>query len=106
MRSDHSCARLHARTVAGQAFRIVRLIVSNNLLMRVVAGEATHPLVHAVEATAIGQPIRLKPHVHWAAPSVPNDRLPGAMALAAKIRQILGREPLQLRRYRIELAVR
>src|SRR5277367_6385652 len=72
--------------------------------MRIVAGDAADSGIGAVEALAIGQPIRLEAHVGLASPVAAYDRLPGAMAFSAEIRQVLGREASQLRRHCTQIA--
>ena len=59
--------------------------------MGVVAGDATDARVRAVEAPAVCQAVRLEAHSEFAAPVIPDRRLPRSMTLAAKVRDIFGR---------------
>lgn len=58
--------------------------------MGIMAGDATYARIRAVKAPAVRQAIGLEAHGEFAAPVIPNRRLPGAMTLAAKIRNVFG----------------
>jgi hypothetical protein len=91
--------------VAGQALGIVGGILANDVLVRIVASDATDAGVCAVEAPAVGQTVRLEAHGQFAPPVVPYHRFPGAMTLAAKVRDVFRRPLAQIGRSGIEIAV-
>src|SRR5579864_2812788 len=75
-----------AAGVTGTAFRIVMRCHPVDILMRIVATGATDPRVIYLEAFAVGQAVRLEPHVTHAVRSVFGDVFPGAMAFTAELR--------------------
>lgn len=68
------------------AFRIVHGIVAVDLVVRIVACRALDAGVIGIVALAAREAIRLKPDVRDAEHSRPGDLVPGAMALATKVR--------------------
>jgi hypothetical protein len=72
--------------VAGQTFRVVRGILADKILMRVVASQTTDPRIGSVEASAIRQAVGLEADVDLAVKVAPHNAFPRAMALTAKIR--------------------
>lgn len=71
--------------MAGQTFRIVIRDIPNNILMRIVAGDATYAGIGAIEASAVGQPVWLEAYVGLALPVGAHDRFPATVALSAEI---------------------
>lgn len=89
--------------MTGQAFSIVRRVFTDEILMRVVAGETADSRIGAVEALAVGQPVRLEAHVDHTPSVASHHRLPAAMTLTAEARYIFGRHLAELWRSGIEL---
>ena len=82
--------RYTLKSVARQTFEIVSGNVRNQILMRIVASDTADAPIGSAEALAAGQSVRLESHVEFATPGAANDLFPAAMALTAKISQILG----------------
>lgn len=88
-----------------QAIAIVGRILADDVLVRIVASDATDARIGAVEALAVGQTIRLKANRQFAAPVIPHHRFPGAVTLAAEIRDLFRRSLAEIGRSGIEIAV-
>ena len=73
--------------------------------MGIVTGNTADSRVRAVETLAVRQTIRCETHIHFPPPVISDHCLPGAMTMAAKVRDILGGELAQTRRSGIELPV-
>lgn len=86
------------RSMTRQTLSIIGSLVRREVLMRVVARNAADSRVGAIETFAARQPIRLKTDIDFAAPVAPDDRFPGAVTLAAKIRYVFGGQFFQIRR--------
>ena len=52
------------------------------VLVRIVACDATYAGIGPVETSAIGEPVGLEADVHFAPPMTPDDHVPRAMALS------------------------
>ena len=76
--------------MTSQASAIVTGFVARQAGVRIVASGAADALVVAQEALAVRQPVRRKPDIDFAPLPRPDDELPSAMTLAAKIRHVLG----------------
>ena len=74
--------------MARQAFGIVGAVVSHQVLVGIVAGDATDARVGTVEALAVGESKGLETHIHFAAPRAAHDRFPATVTLPAKIRDV------------------
>ena len=92
--------------MTGQAFRIVGSRSPYDIVMRVVACDATHPPIPSVVALTVGHPVWLKADINLSAQAVPHDALPGTMALAAEIRDLLRGKQAKLLRSRICFSLR
>src|ERR1700722_8165760 len=64
--------------------------------MGIMAGHTTDARVGALEALAVGQAVRLEAHIHLTFKVTSDDRLPGAVTLSAKSRNIFRRHFSQL----------
>ena len=74
------------------AFRVVECRILFHVAMRIVARDATDARIHAVEALAVGEAVGLEADVVDVVRPLNGDLRPGAVALAAKIRYLLGGE--------------
>ena len=72
--------------MASEAFLVVGSFIGNQLAVRIVTSGATDARIGSVKALAVGQPVRLKAHIHLAPPMTSDHRFPGAVALPAEIR--------------------
>ena len=84
---------------------IIGSVLANDILVRVVTSNATDARIGAVEALTVGQTVGLKANGQLTAPMIPNHRLPRAMALTAKIRDVFRRPLPQIRGSRFEIAI-
>jgi hypothetical protein len=91
--------------VACQALWIVGGVLADDILVGIVACNATDARVRAVEAFAIRQTVGLEADGQLAAPVIADYGLPGAMTLAAKIRDVLRRPFSEIGWSGIEIAV-
>lgn len=91
------------RCVAGEAFGIVRSVVSDEIFVRIVAGDAADTRVSAVEATTIGEAIGLKADIRQATPTIAHNGFPGAVTLAAEVGERFGSHVPQARRSSAEI---
>src|SRR5580700_1922611 len=73
--------------------------------MRIMAGDAADARIGAVEAFAVGQTVGLEADGQLAAPVVPDNRFPGAMTLAAEIRDVFRRPLAEIGRSGGKIAV-
>ena len=80
--------RAGRRAMTGGAFRIVRGGLALELLVRIVAADATDPAIRHVVALAVGEPVNLEAGVLNASRAVRRDLRPCAVAFAAKLRDL------------------
>jgi hypothetical protein len=81
-------------------------LLLDDVLMRVVAGEATDAGICAVETLAVGQSVGCEANIGGTDPVISDYRRPAAMTLAAKIGNIFRRHFAQAGRGRIEAAMK
>ena len=79
-----------------QALHVVGVVLSDKILMRVMAGYAANAGISPVKALAVGQSIRLEAHIDFTSPAASHNRFPGSVTLAAKVRGIFRREFSQI----------
>ena len=87
--------------MAGQTFNVVGGVVAYQGLMRIVARNTADTRIGSVKALAISQTIGLEANVDDTAGMISYHRFPGAMTLAAEVRDLLRGQLLQIRRRRI-----
>lgn len=90
MHGNHAQAWFCSGGVAGQAVVVVRFIIMDNLLMRVVARDATDSWIGAIETLTVGEAVGLKAHVNFAVPIVAQHGFPCAVTLTAEAGDIFG----------------
>lgn len=71
--------------MAGETFRVVVGNVPDNILMRIVTGDAADAGIGPVEASAVGQSVRLEAYVGLALPVGAHYRFPTAVALTTEV---------------------
>lgn len=76
--------------MTGEAFRIVIRNVPDDILMRIVAGDAADARVGAIETFAVGQAVGLETNVGLAFPMGAYDGFPASMTLTAEVRDVFG----------------
>lgn len=76
------------RCMTRQAFRVIGLFIPDQILVRVMTGDAADARIGAVEALAVGQTVRLKADVDWTPPIASHNRFPRAMATPAEVRDV------------------
>ncbi len=92
--------------MARQTIVVVAGIVARQILMRIVAGGATDPLVISQKTFAVRQPVGLKSHIQLAPGFHADHGIPGAMATPAEVGHILRRKLAQFLGRRTGLAFR
>lgn len=91
--------------VAGETFRIVVGRDRFHVHVWIVASHAADTGIGTIEAFAVSQPVRSEADIHLTEPQMGDYRRPGAVALAAEVREVLGRHGTQVRRNGTELGL-
>jgi hypothetical protein len=68
-----------------QTLGIVRRILADDILVRIVARQTADARIGSVEALAVSQAVRLEADVDLTLEVTSQDRLPGTMTLTAKV---------------------
>jgi hypothetical protein len=86
--------------VAAFAFVVVETAISDNFLVRIMAGDAPNTFIQGARFVALAacEPVRLKPDIIHVMRPVRSDFLPRSVALSAEARHLFAVKQRQLRR--------